>query len=44
MRYKLYKKFFKKLEADHLTLCQANVLIASKHKLFSFTFTGETDR
>ena len=44
MRYKLYKKFFKKIECDYLCLGAANVLVAHKHKLISYNFTGETDR
>lgn len=44
MRYKLYKKFFKKTECDYLCLCASNVLVAHKHKLNSYSFSGEVDR
>lgn len=44
MKYKLFKKFFKKLDATHLTLCSSNVLVANNSKLISLTFTGDIER
>ena len=43
MKYKLYKKFFKKVGCSNFCLCAANILVANQNKLFSYTFTGELD-
>ena len=44
MRYKLYKKFYKKIECNILCLCGVNILIGNKNKLISYTFNGEVER
>jgi hypothetical protein len=38
MKYKLFKKFYKKVECEHLCLCASNVLVGNKSKLMSLTF------
>lgn len=44
MKYKLFKKFTKRLESQHFSLSSSNAIITNGAKLLAYNFNGDLDR